>query len=163
MQFRNPGHALRWAFQVINEPIVKVSSINKMRGPSGYGELTPQDRHAQAALIMSLCERVLSSLHMAYVRVQFGKDSSGMDALARYLAGQFGTGLHSRRAIEQIIRGYCGDKLVLTELRKELKARYPNAVASRNKGYDALDAMNSHVMSVLWREMEAVELLQIAS
>jgi hypothetical protein len=163
MQFRNPGHALRWAFQVINEPIVKVSSINKMRGPSGHGELTPQDRHAQAALIMSLCERVLSSLHMAYVKVQFGKDLSGMDILAHHLARQFGTGVHSRRAIEQIIRGYCGDRLVLSELKREMKARYPNAVASRNKGYDALDALNSYVMGVLWREMEAVELLQIAS
>lgn len=159
MQFRNPGHALRWAFQVINEPIVKVSSINKMRGPSGHGELTPQDRHAQAALIMSLCERVLSSLHMAYVKVQFGKDLSGMDILARYLAGQFGTGLHSRRAIEQIIRGHCGEGLVLSELKSAMRIGYLHAVAVRKKGYAALDRINSEAMSALWREMEQRELL----
>ena len=39
------------------------------------GELTAYDRHAQAALILNLCERALSALHMAYVRVQFGREA----------------------------------------------------------------------------------------
>jgi hypothetical protein len=159
MQFRNPGHALRWAFQVMNGDIVKVSSINKMRGPSGYGELTPQDRHAQAALIMSLCERVLSTLHMAYVKVQFGKDSAGLDILASYIAGQFGTGMHSRRAIYQIIRGYCGDKVTLNDLRASMRVGHIQASATRNKGYYALDTIHGQVMTSLWREMEERELL----
>jgi hypothetical protein len=159
MQFRNPGHALRWAFQVINEPIVKVSSINKMRGPSGYGELTPQDRHAQAALIMSLCERVLSSLHMAYVKAQFGRDGSGMDILVYHMAAYFGTGMHSRRGLEQIIRGYCGDRVALSDLKSSMRVGHIQAAALRKRGYDALDTINSQAMSALWREMEQRELL----
>jgi hypothetical protein len=159
MQFRNPGHALRWAFQVINEPIVKVSSINKMRGPSGHGEMTPHDRHAQAALIIGLCERVLSPLHFAYVKVQFGKDCTGMDILARHIAGCFGTGLHSRRGIEQIIRGYCGDRVTLSDLKISMRVGHIQAAALRNKGYYVLDSIHAQFMTSLWREMEERELL----
>ena len=159
MQFRNPGHALRWAFQVINEPIVKVSSINKMRGPSGFGELSPQDRHAQAALIMSLSERVLSPLHFAYIKLQFGRDMSGMSFLALYLAGQFGTGLHSRRGIEQIIRGYCGDELTLSDLKSSMRVGYIQALALRKKGFAAMSKIHFEAIGALWREMEQRELL----
>jgi len=98
MEFSNPEHALRWSYETSNRPIVKISSVNEMRGPERIGggsssdELTAHDYHAQAALILGLCERVLSPLHMAYVRVQFGREASGFDLLARHLAGSFGTG-----------------------------------------------------------------------
>jgi hypothetical protein len=161
--FRNPGHALRWAYETTNRPIVKISSVNSMRGAGGNGDLTPQDRHAQAALIMGLCERVLSSLHLAYVKAQYGRDASGFQILVHHLAATFGTGLHSRRALEQIIRGYCGDKFVLADLKSDMRVGYLQAVAIRNKGYDALDKINSHAMAALWREMEKTELLLVTA
>jgi hypothetical protein len=163
MLFRSPGHALRWAYETTNRPIVKTSSINGMRGASGHGELTPQDRHAQAALIMTLCDRVLSPLHIAYIKAQFGRDSSGFDILVNHLAAHFGTGLHNRRAIEQIIRGYCGDKLVLADLKSGMRVGYLQAVMLRSKGYGALDKINSQAMGALWREMEQSQLLMTAA
>ena len=102
-------------------------------------ELTAHDYHAQAALILGLCERILSPLHMAYVRVQFGREASGFDLLARHLAGSFGTGVHSRRGIEQIIRSYCGEKIGLRELRKSMACGMLKAASLRNGGYDLLD------------------------
>ena len=163
MLFRSPGHALRWAYETTNRPIVKTSSINGMRGASGHGELTPQDRHAQAALIMALCDRVLSPLHLAYIKAQFGRDSSGFDMLVHHLAANFGTGMHSRRGIEQIIRGHCGDKLVLSDLQSNMRIGYIKAAALRSRGYDALDKLSSQAMNTLWREMEASELLLIVA
>jgi len=159
MQFRNPGHALRWAYETTNRPIVKISSVNSMRGPSGHGELTPQDRHAQAALIMGLCERALNSLQLAYVKAQFGRDSSGFDLLVHHLAANFGTGLHSRRALDAIIRGYCGDKVGLRELQRNMSVGFLKAASLRNRGYDLFDHIHQQVIDVLWHEMTKSNLL----
>lgn len=166
MKFNNPQHALSWAYETSSRPIVKISSVNAMRGSDRAGEgsasdeLTAYDLHAQAALILSLCERVLSELHMAYVRVQFGREASGFDLLGRHLAANFGTGMHSRRAIEQIIRAYCGEKIGLRELRKSLSCGMLKAASLRNRGYDTLDLLHDQAMEILQREMESRGLLQ---
>ena len=165
MKFNNPRHALRWAYETTNTPIIKISSVNVMRGPDGTGggadgELTAYDRHAQAALILSLCERVLPGLHMAYVRVQFGREAGGFDLLTRHLAANFGTGVHSRRGIEQIIRAYCGEKIGLREIRKCMSCGTLKAAALRNGGYDALDLIHAQTMDILEREMHSRGLLQ---
>lgn len=160
MQFRSPEHTLRWAYETINRPIVKISSINEMRGAErGSGEeITPHDMHAQAALIIGLCERVLSPLHMAYVRVQFGRDTSGFELLARHIAGCFGTGIHNRRGIEKIIRLYCGEKGGLRELKLRLSCGMLKAASLRNLGYDALDAIHAQAMDVFWLSMQSREI-----
>jgi len=165
MKFRNPEHALRWAYETTNRPIVKISSVNDMReasragGAGGNGELTAHDRHAQAALILSLCERTLPAPHMAYVRVQYGREASGFELLGRHLAANFGTGLHSRRSIEQIIRAYCGEKIGLREIRKSMSCGMLKAVSYRNQAYDALDAIHAQAMDRLSMEMESRGLL----
>ena len=96
MKFNDPQHALGWAYETCSRPIVKISSVNAMRGTDGggegaNGELTAYDRHAQAALILGLCERILPALHMAYISVQFGREASGFDLLVRHLTANFRT------------------------------------------------------------------------
>lgn len=156
MQFRDAESALRFAFEMTNRPIVKISSINAMRGAETRSntELTPYDRHAQAAMILSLCERVLSPLHMAYVNVQYGRDGSGFDLLVRHIAANFGTGLHSRRGIEQIIRSYCGERGGLREIKRKLGCGTLKAVSLRNRAFDALDVIHAQAMDYVWREMQ---------
>lgn len=169
MKFSSPEHALKWAYETISRPIVKISSVNDMReasragGSSGNGELTAHDRHAQAALILALCERVLPTLHMAYVRIQFGREAAGSDILAHHLAANFGTGVHSRRSIDQIIRAYCGERIGLREIRASLRCGMLKAASLRNRSYDALDAIHAQAMDRLRMEMEARELLGAAS
>ena len=169
MKFSSPEHALRWAYETSNRPIVKISSVNDMReasragGMAGNGELTAHDRHAQAALILSLCERVLPSVHMAYIRVQFGREASGFELLTHHLAANFGTGLHSRRSIEQIIRAYCGEKIGLREIRKSMSCGMLKAVSYRNQAYDTLDVIHAQAMDRLGMEMEGRGLLRNAS
>lgn len=161
MIFNSPEHALRFAFEITNRPIVKVSSINAMRGAEkrSSDDLTPYDRHAQAAMILGLCERVLPSLHMAYVQAQFGRDRSGFDLLAQHIACNLGTGLHSRRGIEQIIRAYCGEKGGLREIKKSMSTGLLKAASMRNRGYDALDAIHNQAMDTLWGEMQGRALI----
>lgn len=169
MKFSSPEHALKWAYETISRPIVKISSVNDMReasragGSNGNGELTAHDRHAQAALILALCERVLPTLHMAYVRIQFGREAAGSDILAHHLAANFGTGVHSRRSIDQIIRAYCGERIGLREIRASLRCGMFKAVSLRNRSYDALDAIHVQAMDRLRMEMEARGLLGTAS
>ncbi|MBN9124790.1 MAG: hypothetical protein BGO99_00150 [Nitrosospira sp. 56-18] len=169
MKFSSPEHALKWAYETISRPIVKISSVNDMReasragGSSGNGELTAHDRHAQAALILALCERVLPTLHMAYVRIQFGREAAGSDILAHHLAANFGTGVHSRRSIDQIIRAYCGERIGLREIRASLRCGMLKAASLRNRSYDALDAIHAQAMDRLRMEMEARGLLGTVS
>jgi len=164
MKFRSPEHALTWAYETINRPIVKLSSVNDMRekGKSGTNdEMTPHDRHAQAAMILAMCERVLPTLHMAYVQVQFGRDGTGFSIMSYYLAGTFGTGLHSRRAIELMIRSYCGDRVGLREIKKTMSCGMLKAVSIRNRAYDALDAIHAQTMDRLAAEMECAGLREV--
>ena len=165
MKFNDPQHALSWAYETISRPIVKISSINAMRGPDkgesgANGELTAHDLHAQAALILSLCKRILSDLHMAYINVQFGREASGFNLLSRHLAANFGTGIHNRRGIEQIIRAYCGQKIGLREIRKSMACGMLKAASLRNRGYDSLDLIHDQAMDILQREMESRCLLR---
>lgn len=155
MQFRDAESALRFAFEMSSRPVVKISSINAMRGAEtrSSSELTPYDRHAQAAMILSLCGRVLSPLHIAYVKVQYGRDASGFDLLIRHLTANFGTGIHNRRGIEQIIRSYCGEKGGLREIKRKMGCGTLKAVDYRNRGYDALDAIHAQAMDAVWREI----------
>ena len=156
MQFNDAESALRFAFEMTNRPIVKISSINAMRGAEtrSNAELTPYDRHAQAAMILSLCERVLPDLHMAYIRVQFGREASGFELLARHIAANFGTGLHPRRGIEQIIRSYCGERGGLREIKRKLGCGTLKAASLRERGFDALDRLHAQTMDAVWREMQ---------
>ncbi len=166
MKFRNVQHALRWAYETSNRPIVKISSVNAMRGPNragepgADGELTVHDLHAQAALIIALCERVLPRLHMAYVRLQFGREAGGIDLLAHHVAAGFGSGMHGRRGIQQIIRAYCGEKTGLREIRKSLACGMLKAASLRNRAYDTLDVIHDRVIHTLNYEMELRGLLE---
>ncbi|WP_090369186.1 hypothetical protein [Nitrosospira sp. Nl5] len=137
MKFANPERALRWAYETNSRPI---------------GDNV--DRHSEAALIIGLCERVLPVLHMAYVRIQFGREASGFPVLSNHLAHTFGTGLHSRRSIEKIIRAYCGEKIGLREIRKAMNCGMLKAASYRNQAYDALDVIHVQSMDRLRTEME---------
>jgi hypothetical protein len=151
MKFTNTTRALRWAYETAENPIMKIGTVS---------EVSAGERNTQAALILSLCERVLPALHMAYVKVQFGREAAGFDLLTRHLAANFGGSVYSRRAIEQIIRAYCGEKIGLREIRKAMQCGTLKAAALRNQGYDALDLIHSQTMDILDREMDSRGLLR---
>jgi|GEM_PF-6586440 len=141
MRFPNPQRALRWAFETSNKPV----------GISING-----DTKQQTEMILDLCERSLPPLHMAYIRIQFGREARGFDVLVDHLAAN---GLHSRRTIEKIIRAYCGENIGLREIRKSMSCGMLKAVSYRNRAYDELDAIHLQAMERLRVEMEKKGLL----
>lgn len=136
MKFSSPQQALRWIYETMNRPL-----------------LPSHDSHAEATLLLSKCERVLPSLHFAYITVQFGREAGGFELLGRHIAANFGDGLHSRRGIETIIRAYCGEKIGLREIRKALNTGMLKAASMRNRGYDCLDVIHDQTMEILGREL----------
>lgn len=156
MRFNSPQYALRWAYETQSRPIIRTMALAATRNVSNgsSGELG-YDRHARAALIISLCERVLPILHMSYVRIQFGREAGGFDVLAHHIAANFGTGIHSRTGIELIIRAYCGKKIGLREIRKSMSCGMFKAVSYRNQAYDALDIIHGQAMDRLRIVMES--------
>jgi len=132
VQFNNPQHALRWAYEALDRT---------------------GDLHAEATLLLSKCERALGQLHFSYIRVQFGREAGGFEMLGRHLAANFGAGQYRSRAIEQIIRAYCGERIGLREIRKSLNCGMLKAALLRNRGYDLLDAIHDQAMGILELEL----------
>ncbi len=154
--FRCAEDALRWAFETLACPIVKISSVNAMRGGGGHGLMSSQERHAQAAMILGMVERLLSQVEIAYVKAQFGVDRSGVgEILVPWMALGLSTGIHSRRAIEDMILGYCGFERGIRALRKELGVSTAGALEVRRTAYRHLDLLHVRALSQLQSEMEA--------
>src|SRR5687768_15996275 len=149
MRFASPQHALRWAYETTTRPIINTSWVSITdKFLLANDELTAHDCHAQAALILSLMGRVLSPLHVAYVDMQYGRNGAGLSLLMRYVAATMGTGVYRKRAIDQLVRAYCGQKIGIREIRKSLECGTTKAAAVRDKVYACLDNLEAHSMAV---------------
>lgn len=125
--FNSADAALKWAFRVMATDIVKLSSINRMSGGSGAGEMSPHDRHAQAALIMSMIERAVDPVCLAYVMARYGRELQGgtqertvSDVLTIAAIGSFPTGMHNRRGVRRLVAMYFGKKAEMISVRTDL-------------------------------------------
>lgn len=135
---------LRASYEILTMPVMA-----QVAESAGNGALTAYERHAAAAAFIMRCERKLIPLHMAYVRLQFGRDAVNMGLLVEYLAGCLGTGIHHRRTIEKILRAYCGEKIGLREIRKSMACGMLKAVTCRNRAYDEMDRLHTGAMEAL--------------
>jgi len=161
MIFRDPETALRWAYETSARPVVKSSGVYGMRGAErgGASELKPYDYIAQAGLIKLLCERALSPLHLAYVEVRYGRNPARLGPLRCYVASRLGTGIHSVRCIDLVIRGYCGEQVAMRDMLKAGRCRYRTVIEVRNRCHDDLDAIHQKTMELLWREMDEAKMM----
>ena len=142
---RSSQDALRFTFATLGKPIVRISSINSMRGAASYGDLTPHERHAQAAMILACVERNVDSTEMAYLRSYYGRELCNgeyakvvADVLVRAVVGSLGTGLHPRRGIQKLIFAYFGQDIPISTIRRDLQCSLDNAIKKRNIVYDLL-------------------------
>ena len=143
--FRSAHEALQFAYRISGVPIVKMSSVNSMRGASGGGDLNPYERHAQAAMILACVERQVDLTETAYLRAHFGKELfSGQyeriitDILFRAVIGAMGTGVYSRRGVQKLILNFFGKDIPMSAIRRDLQCSLDNANKKRNQVYDAL-------------------------
>ena len=145
MQFRGPEHALRWAYEMSSRPIVKLSSVNSMRGGGGavYDELTQHDKHAQAALIMSMVERLEDQACREYIAARFGgmTKPEEVTAMMNRIFAALGTGTHGRRGAYKLLLCYFGANIGYRAIRYDLKCRDAVVIEIRRKVYDTIDGI----------------------
>lgn len=164
--FKSADHALKWAFQVSGTPIVKMSSINSMRGAEGNGDMTPHDRHAQAALIVGMAERLLDVNEMAWVMAKYAAVLRGgeyerpvADQLVKVVIAGAGTGQHSRCGYEKLVRIYFGQEIGIPAVRKDLGCGNTKAHEVKKAVFDSLDSIGNRTFGVLDDEMRRAGLI----
>lgn len=155
--FKSADAALRWAFQVMATDIVKLSSINRMRGCDGAAEMSPHDRHAQAAMIMQMIERTIDPVGMAYVMARYGRELQGGEhatavavALSTAVIGTFSTGMHNRRGVIRMIEVYFGADYTMKSLQLGLGG------CSNRRYYEYKDGINKALDHIHLRALDAV-------
>lgn len=164
--FKSSHHALQFAFRTIGTPIVKLSSINSMRGASGNGDLTPHDRHAQAAIIMAIVEKAVDVNGLAYLKAHYGHELRGggyeravIDILVCVVVAALPTGMHSRRGIEKLVRNYFGQNISVISTRKDLACNNRRYYEYRDEVYRVLDHIAMRTDADVDRALEAAGLI----
>lgn len=129
-------------------PIVKMSSVNSMRGASGNGDMTPHDRHAQAAMIMAIVERAVDVNGLAYLKAHYGRELFGgeheralANHLVRVVVGTLPTGNHNPRGIEKLVRIYFGQDIGMAAVRKDFQCRHATISEYKKLVHDAMDGI----------------------
>jgi hypothetical protein len=143
--FKSTDQALRRMFELLNSDIVRTSSINRMRGSSGGSDLSIQDWHAQAAMMMAGLERELSPVELAAIYAYYGRELRGgkkervcADLLVQSVSPSLPSGMHSRRGVEKLVRIYFGADIGMVSVRCDLKTSERTAYEYRKRIADSL-------------------------
>lgn len=153
--FKNADAALRWAFRVMATEIVKLSSINRMSGSSGSADLSPHDKHAQAALIMQVLERELNQLEIAYVMAHYrgiGRlehESEVVAMLSKAVIAAFPTGMHSMRGASKLVRIYFGQDIGISSIRRDFKCGNDKSNEYRDIAFKQLSGIGGRADAVI--------------
>lgn len=117
--FNSVDETLNFAFRTLSGEIVKMSSINRMRGASGNSELSPHDMHAQAAMIVSVCEQVLDPYERAVIVAKYAGVKGVQDTLSNMLIAQLETGAHSKRGVIKLCISYFEHQIGTASMRAD--------------------------------------------
>lgn len=164
--FKSVHDALSFAFRVVGCPIVKMSSINSMRGSSGHGSMTPHDRHAQAVIVLEIVDRALDVNAQACIRAHYGHELRGGEGekaveavLVRMAMFALPTGMHSRRGVAKIVRMYFGQDISMISARKDLQCNNRRYYEYRQAIHDALHKACVRADDEAYRALEAAGLI----
>jgi len=178
--FHSAYHALAWSYVIETLPIIKLSSINNMRHVAGVPNilvrgLTPQEIHAQSALIIGMAERlhdpaepekVIDPAKREFLRARFGRRMSQDDMKVLVYRGcaALGVALHrdNQQAVYRIMRGYFGDEMTYRQARKALGCRHQYAVMAKSCLYDVLDIIHDRAMADMTEVLEQHGLIERA-
>src|SRR5687768_69380 len=154
--FRNANHALEWAYETIEKPIVKLSSINGMqRKPAGGAPnslligLTAEDLHRQAANIIGMVARLEDTAAQEYIAARFGNrhQKENLTILSYRGCAALGVGMDNSDAVYKVVKGYFEGTGSYRDLRKALRCRDQYALMARKCIYDTLDIIHHRAMA----------------
>lgn len=149
-------------------PIIKMSGINNMRGSGGNSDMTPHDRHAQAAMIMSMVERVVDVYGQAYLKAQYGRELNGgeqadkvREILVRCVMAAMPTGVHSSRGVSKLITIYFGGKITMVSVRTDFRCKMATSFEYRNLAFSVLDKIHANAEAAIHAELEKAGLIDV--
>lgn len=148
--------ALDWAYLTSAHPIVKTAMINKMRQGSGSGRkndllvnLTVQDLHGQAALIIGLIDKLGDPAGREYIKARFGRRIMREDL--RFLVYRscdcLGVGLEKQEPVYGLLRAYFLNCLSTRTIRKNIGCRHYYAALLKSTLYEMLDLIHDRAMA----------------
>jgi len=165
--FLSADGALYWAYETVSRPIVKISSINNMRGAEGvsFGELTTCERHAQAALIIAMVERLDDKAKREYIEAAFGRRLSKDDLTVVVFLGcsALGFGLEKTGVVHKMVKGYFDGSMTHRDIRRALGCRDQYAVMVRRCLYETLDIIHDRAMADMTEVLERHGLIRMAA
>lgn len=108
--FRAIDHALYFAFSVLAQDVVDISSIYKRRERDARKapDLSVWERHGQAGQIIGLVEKHLDYDQQVYVGARFGRVPQCIDAMQQQMLGWLGSGVHPRHGVRAVWSMHCG-------------------------------------------------------
>ena len=121
-------------------------------GRTGRGRgrgLTPDEAHAQAAMILSMVERTLHPRELAYARAKFGRIPEALPVLVTVVLHAQATGVHSRDLALMTVLAYMGTGITTRGLQAAAKKRREEVLEMRRRGYDVLDALHRRTVGKL--------------
>ena len=164
--FRGAPDALKFAFSTISKPILKISSVNSMRGAEGNGDLTPHDRHAQAAIIISLIERAVDTDGCAHIMAHYGAELRGgkngpivIKVLVKAVTPSLPKGLHNPHGIAKMVEVYFGARYTMISVRAELRCNNRRYYKYKERIYDALDRIGSRAEADAYQALDNAGLI----
>ena len=177
MQFKSVDQAVSWAFRICGVPVLKGSSVFSMIPSSGRNpsDLTNHDKHGQAALILSMIDRLADQNQKAWIVAQHGKvfntrdwseanasdeqkaaiytAKAVEDQLVQAVMAAMPTGVHNRRGFSKLIRNYFGAGIGVNAIKADLKCGYNAVQEWKDRVYTALDRIADNIDVTLEAEM----------
>lgn len=162
--FLNCESALRWAYNTASRPIVKLSTVNRMRKAGDHyhypnpllDDLTAQERRSQAAVIIGLIDKLDDPVEVEYVRARFGHktDPGDLLRLVCYCCIGLRIGPDKSEGMYRVLREYFAGQVSLRMVRREIGCRHHSAVVVRHRLCTALEMVELRAMSDVGRMLE---------
>lgn len=167
--FTSAHNALEWAYNTSSRPIIKMAAINNMRQGSSGGipndlliNLTTQDKHGQAALIIGLVESMPRVTEREFLEARFGRKVgySELATVTDYCRMALGLEPGKSQAVYRVVKGYFCVALQVREIRSLLGCRTQHAIMSRRCLYDTLDVIHRRAMADISEVLERQGLIE---
>ena len=159
--FRSAESAIAWAYETAARVPVKSVGIYAMGKPRVRSRLnlTPEEAHGQAALILSLVERVCDPIELAYVRAKFGRQFEALKRLSTVVIANLGTGIHQNRAIEKVLLMYMGMNIGIRALQCDLRISTAKTIQWKRDRFDMLDRIHRRAVGKLDEHLRAANVV----
>ena len=161
--FQNAHHALSWSYRTSSTPIIKISSINLLCGKPNasttnelLADLTPIDRHTQAALIIGMVERMDDPACKEYIEAKFSgkKQSHSVKLIMHRALASLGTGIHRRRGVYKLLLCHLGESINQRSICNDLACSYKNMMSIRTSVFNSLDTVHNKAMTIMTAELQ---------